>query len=66
MPMRSIRFGSCNFFRSVVSSSSSVIESIRHIIRLIFACDCFSCPFGIMSLPNPGIMLITVDMGPIF
>mmetsp|Transcript_7649 Transcript_7649/g.32491 ORF Transcript_7649/g.32491 Transcript_7649/m.32491 type:complete len:352 (-) Transcript_7649:724-1779(-) len=65
-PMRSIRFGSCNIFKSVVSSSSSVMLSIRHIIRFTFAWLSFSWPFGITSLPNPGIMDITLDIGPIF
>ena len=64
-PIRSIRFGSCRIFRLVVSSSSSVMESIRHIIRLIFACDAFSWPFG--SIPSiPGIIDITELIGPIF
>ena len=35
-------------------------------MRLIFAWLCFSWPLGMMSFPNPGIMLITLDMGPIF
>ena len=49
----------------VVSSSSSVMESIRHIIRLILACDAFSWPFG--NMPSmPGIMLMTELIGPIF
>ena len=40
--------------------------SIRHIMRFTFAALSFSWPLGITSFPNPGIMDITDDIGPIF
>mmetsp|Transcript_12342 Transcript_12342/g.39116 ORF Transcript_12342/g.39116 Transcript_12342/m.39116 type:complete len:220 (-) Transcript_12342:1123-1782(-) len=50
---------------SPVSSSLSVMESMMHIYRLIFAWLSFSRPLGMRSELKPGIMLITCPIGPI-